>query len=70
MIMIFKKNWVGVFFSFIFIQSILFPVLSKAQEPVEVFTLKQAIESAIKVNLGLKSTKEETAAAQKDGCID
>ena len=61
--MIFKKNWVGVFFSFIFIQSILFPVLSKAQEPVEVFTLKQAIESAIKVNLGLKSTKEETAAA-------
>ena len=61
--MIFKKNWVGLFFCFIFIQPILFPVLSKAQEPVEVFTLKQTIESAIKENLGLKSNKEETAAA-------
>ena len=61
--MIFKKNWVGLFFCFIFIQPILFPVLSKAEEPVDVFTLKQTIESAIKVNLGLKSSKEETAAA-------
>jgi len=61
--MIFKKNWVGLFFCFIFIQPILFPVLSKAQELVEVFTLKQTIESAVKANLGLKSSKEETAAA-------
>ncbi|MBU0769212.1 MAG: TolC family protein [Proteobacteria bacterium] len=61
--MIFKKNWVGLFLCFIFIQPILFPVFSKAQEPVEIFTLKQTIESAIKANLGLKSSKEETAAA-------
>jgi outer membrane protein TolC len=63
MIMIFKKNWIGLFFCFIFIQPVLFPVLLKAQEPVEVFTLKQTIESAVKANLGLKSSKEETAAA-------
>ena len=61
--MIFKKKWVGLFLCFIFIQPILFPVFSKAQEPVEIFTLKQTIESAIKVNLGLKSSKEGTAAA-------
>lgn len=61
--MIFKKKWVGLFLCFIFIQPILFPVFSKAQEPVEIFTLKQTIESALKVNLGLKSSKEGTAAA-------
>ena len=61
--MIFKKKWVGLFLCFIFIQPILFPVFSKAQDPVEIFTLKQTIESAIKANLGLKSSKEETAAA-------
>jgi len=59
----FKIKWIGLFLCFIFIQSILFPVSSKAQEPVEFFTLKQTIESAIKANLGLKSSKEETAAA-------
>ncbi|MDH3881702.1 MAG: TolC family protein, partial [Desulfobacteraceae bacterium] len=53
----------GLFLCFIFIQPILFPVFSKAQEPVENFTLKQTIESAVKANLGLKSSKEETAAA-------
>jgi len=62
--MIFNKlKWIGLFLCFIFIQQILFPVFSKAQEPVEIFTLKQTIESAIKANLGLKSSKEETAAA-------
>ncbi len=62
--MIFNKlKWIGLFFCFIFIQQILFPVFSKAEEPVEIFTLKQTIESAIKANLGLKSSKEETAAA-------
>ncbi len=59
----FKKKWIGLFLCFIFIQPILFPVFSKAQEPVEIFTLKQTIESAIKANLGLKSSVEETAAA-------
>ena len=58
-----KKKWIGLFLCFIFIQPILFPVFSKAQEPVEIFTLKQTIESAIKANLGLKSSVEETAAA-------
>jgi len=59
----YKIKWIGLFLCFIFIQSMLFPVSSKAQEPVEFFTLKQTIESAIKANLGLKSSKEETAAA-------
>ena len=62
--MIFNKlKWIGLFLCFIFIQQILFPVFSKAEEPVEIFTLKQTIESALKANLGLKSSKEETAAA-------
>ena len=59
----FKIKWIGLFLCFIFTQPVLFPVSSKAQEPVEFFTLKQTIESAIKANLGLKSSKEETAAA-------
>jgi outer membrane protein len=59
----FKIKWIGLFLCFIFIQPILFPVFSKAQEPVEIFTLKQTIESAVKANLGLKSSVEETAAA-------
>jgi outer membrane protein TolC len=41
----------------------LFADVSNAQEPVDIFTLKQTIESALKVNLGLKSSKEETAAS-------
>jgi outer membrane protein len=61
--MMFKIKWIGLFLCFIVIQPMLFPVFSKAQEPVEIFTLKQTIESAIKANLGLKSSKEETAAA-------
>jgi outer membrane protein len=61
--MMFKIKWIGLVLCFFFIQPILFPVSSKAQEPVEFFTLKQTIESAIKANLGLKSSKEETAAA-------
>jgi outer membrane protein len=62
--MIFNKlKWIGLFLCFIFIQQILFPVFSKAEEPVEIFTLKQTIESALKANLGLKSSKEETTAA-------
>ncbi len=59
----FKKKWIGLLLCFIFIQPMLFPVFSEAQEPNEVFTLKQTIESALKANLGLKSFKEETAAA-------
>ncbi len=61
--MMFKIKWIGLFLCFIFVQPMLFPVSSKAQEPVEIFTLRQTIESALKANLGLKSSKEETAAA-------
>jgi len=62
--MIFNKlKWIGLFLCFIFIQQILFPVSSIAQDLVETLTLKQTIESAIKANLGLRSSKEETAAA-------
>ena len=39
------------------------PAFTFAQEPIETFSLKQAIEVAIKVNLGLKSSKDETDAA-------
>ena len=39
------------------------PAFSFAQEIIETFSLKQTIEAAIKVNLGLKSSKEEIDAA-------
>jgi outer membrane protein len=39
------------------------PAFSGSQEPPEVLTLKQTIDNAIKVNLELKSSEEETAAA-------
>ncbi|UCD33307.1 MAG: TolC family protein [Desulfobacterales bacterium] len=39
------------------------PAFSFAQEPIEIFSLKQTIEAAIKVNLGLQSSIEETDAA-------
>lgn len=39
------------------------PVLSFAQEPMQPFSLKQTIETAIKVNLELQSSQEETDAA-------
>lgn len=39
------------------------PAFTFAQEPIETFSLKQTIEVAIKVNLGLKSSKDETDAA-------
>ena len=62
--MMVKKNWIRLLFCWIAIQSMLFTDASNAQEPVKVFTLKQTIETALKVNLGLKSSKEETAASQ------
>jgi outer membrane protein len=61
--MMFIKNWIGLLYCLVVILSILFTDVSNAQESVEMFTLKQTIESALKVNLGLKSSKEETAAA-------
>jgi len=61
--MILKKIFLKLFFWVTIIQPLVFPAFSAAQEPVEIFTLEQTIDSAIKVNLGLKSSKEETAAA-------
>ncbi len=43
--------------------ALFFAAFSYAQDPIEILTLKQTIESAIKANLDLKSSKEETAAA-------
>lgn len=51
-------------FCFTIFYLLLFPAFSTAQEPVEVFTLKQTIESAIKANLSLKVSGEEIKAAE------
>jgi outer membrane protein len=61
--MILKNFYLKLFFWVTIIQPLGFPSFSEAQEPVENFTLEQTIDTAIKVNLGLKSSKEETAAA-------
>ncbi|MEJ2659079.1 MAG: TolC family protein [Desulfobacterales bacterium] len=61
--MMFNKNWIRLLFCSIVLPSMLFASAAKAQESVEIFTLKQTIESALKVNLGLKSSKEETTAS-------
>ena len=50
-------------FCFTIFYLLFFPAFSTAQEPVEVFTLKQTIESAIKANLSLKVSGEEIKAA-------
>ncbi len=42
---------------------LVFPCLAKADEAEEVFTLEQTIRQAIKANLGLKSSREDTNAA-------
>jgi outer membrane protein len=62
--MMVKKSWIRLLFCLVVIQSMLFAQASNAQEPVKIFTLKQTIESALKVNLGLKSTREGTAASE------
>ena len=51
-------------FCFTIFYLLFFPAFSTAQEPVEVFTLKQTIESAIKANLSLKVSGEEIKAAE------
>ena len=59
-----KKNWIRLLFCWFAIQSMLFTDVSNAQEPVKVFSLEQTIETALKVNLELKSSKEDTAASR------
>ncbi len=61
--MILKNLFLKLFFWVAILQALVFPAFSSAQEPVEIFTLEQTIDTAIKVNLGLKLSKEETAAA-------
>ncbi len=52
------------FFYFIVGYTFTFPTFSIAQESIEIFTIKKTIENAIKVNLRLKSSKEETKATK------
>jgi outer membrane protein TolC len=61
--MIINKNFFSLFFSFVIVLSVVFPAFSEAEEPVEIFTLKQTIENAIKANIGLQSSREGTRAA-------
>jgi outer membrane protein TolC len=61
--MILKNFCLKLFFWVAILQPLVFPAISGAQEPAEIFTLEKTIDSALKVNLGLKSSKEETAAA-------
>ena len=49
------------FLSMIMGYLLVFPAFSGAQEPPDILTLKQTIDSAIKANLDLKLSKEETA---------
>ncbi len=50
-------------FCFTIFYPLFFPAFPRAQEPLEILALKHTIESAIKVNLELKSSREETEAA-------
>lgn len=52
------------FVGFALFLGLFFPALSRAQEPVEMLTLQQSIQSAVKANLELKSSREDTAAAE------
>ena len=61
--MIKNKIFFSLFFSFVIVLSVVFPAFSAAEEPVEIFTLKQTIENAIKANIGLQSSREGTRAA-------
>ena len=51
------------FFFMIMAYLLVCPTFSGAQEPIGILTLEQTIDSAVKVNLELKSSQEETAAA-------
>ncbi len=62
--MIINKNFSILFFSFIVFMSVAFPAFSVAQEPTEIFTLKKTIENAIKANIGLQVSREETKATE------
>ena len=58
-----RNSFFRLFFCMIMVYLWLSPAFSRAQEPLEILALKQTIESAIKVNLELKSSREETEAA-------
>jgi outer membrane protein len=60
-----KKN-IKLFIFFGLVLPFMVPPFSAAQEPVEVFTLKQTIEKAMKANLSLKISKQEIKAAEAE----
>jgi outer membrane protein TolC len=62
--MIINKVFLSLFVSFIVALPVAFPAFSEAQEPAEILTLKQTIENAIKVNLGLQASREEVKATE------
>jgi len=62
--MIINKVFLSLFVSFIVALPVAFPAFSVAQEPAEILTLKQTIESAIKANLGLQVSREEIKATE------
>jgi outer membrane protein TolC len=62
--MIINKVFLSLFVSFIVALPVAFPAFSVAQEPAEILTLKQTIENAIKVNLGLQASREEVKATE------
>jgi len=57
---------IRLFIFFILVLPFIVPAFSGAQENVEVFTLEQTIEKAMKANLSLKISREEIQAAQAD----
>jgi outer membrane protein len=59
-----NQNFLSLFFMFVIVLSVAFPAFSEAEEPAEILTLKQTIENAIKVNLGLQASREEIKATE------
>ncbi|MBU0986915.1 MAG: TolC family protein, partial [Proteobacteria bacterium] len=62
--MILKKIFQTLFYFIFLSRLIIWPDFAAAEEPAEIFTLKQTIESAIAANIDLQSSKEGTKAAQ------
>ena len=61
--MITKKNFLSLSFCFVIAHLFILSQFCLAQETTKIFTIKQTIENAIKVNLGLKLSEEDTKAA-------
>ena len=57
---------IRLFIFFILVLFFIVPAFSGAQENIEVFTLEQTIEKAMKANLSLKISREEIQAAEAE----